>query len=175
MSRFLLGLAVLGYVITPIALSADEPEKSTSAHPAPTSLAPIYAKIIWPDDPAAPTSEMDRPIIESWITKSIENRNKSNFRAVTGWVPLALGPLDTTDLWDGRVDGARHACMVYADVFEREDGLIKMRLEGWLPGSVDFIAQIKDEPGSREVVPVTQATNKHGIPHVAIFIGLQAN
>jgi len=174
MTRFLLAVSVWSYVITSIALSADAPENPTSAHPAPANLAPIYVKIIWPVDPATPATEKDRPVIESWITKSIENRNKAKFRAATGWVPLALGPLDATVLWDGKLDGESWTCIVGADVFERKDGLIKMRIDGWSPGSTGLIAQLKDEPGSREVVPVPEAENKHGMPHVAIFIGLQA-
>ncbi len=178
-SCFLLSLAVFSYAIAPIARAADDPTKSTPAQPAPTNLAPIYVKIIWPDDPDAPAGEKDRPVIESWITKTIEdknigNRNQSNFRAVTGWMSLALGPLDTTELWDGTLDGKHCTCIVGADVFERKDGLIKVSIEGWAPVETDFMAQMKDEPGSRVVVPVPQAKNKHGVPHVAIFIGLQA-
>jgi len=177
MIRFLLAVTVLTYAITPIALSADEPGNVRPAQPAasrsaPANLAPIYIKIIWPDDPATPATENDQPNIESWITKSIEKRNKGNFRAVTGWVPLALGPFDATDLWDGRLDGAHCTCIVGADVFERRDGSMKIRINGWSPGGDHVIATLKDEPGSREVVPVTQAKKKHGVPHVAIFIGL---
>jgi len=169
MTRLLLAFTVWSYVITPIALSAGGPENRTSAQPAPANLAPVYVKIIWPDDPATPANEKDRPVIESWITKSIENRSKAKFRAVTGWVPV---PLDGTELWDGKLDGTTWTCIVYADVFERKDGLIKIRIDGWSPASTGLIAQIIDEPGSREVVPVLEVKNKHGMPHVAIFIGL---
>lgn len=174
MVRFLLAATVWSYVITPIALSADVPENRTSAQPAPANLAPVYVKIIWPDDPATPAIEKDRPVIESWITKSIENRDKADFTAVTAWVPLVEGPLEATELWDGKLDGGNPACHVVADVFERKDGLIKISFRGWTPSGAEATLTLKDEPGSREVVPVTQAKKKHGVPHVAIFIGLRA-
>lgn len=172
MFRLMLGLAVLSCVIAPIALSADQPHGSASTQSAPTSLAPIYVKIIWPDDPAVPASKKNRPVIESWITKSIVNRNKSNFRAVTGWVSLADGPFEATELWNGNVGAQCHACEVVADIFERKDGVVKINFRGWTPFGSEAILELKDEPGSREVVPVTQINNKHGMPHVAIFIGL---
>ncbi len=176
MARFLLAVTVLSYVITPIVLSADGPENRTSAQPAPTNLAPVYVKIIWPDDPATPANEKDRPVIESWITKSIENRNTANFRAVTGWVPLAGEPDEITDLWDENwgvelVKG-HPECFGHADIAERKDGWINISLIGWTLGG--FTTTLKDEPGSREVVPITQAKTEHGMPHIAIFIGLRA-
>jgi len=173
MTRFLLAVSVWSYVITSIALSADAPENPTSAHPAPANAAPVYVKIIWPVDPATSVIERDRPVIESWITKSIENRGQAKFRAVTGWVPLALGPLDATALWDGKLNGVHRACIVVADITERKDGWITITFRGWGPTGGEATAALKDEPGSREVVPVTEAETRHGMPHVAIFIGLQ--
>lgn len=172
MARFLLAVTVLSYVITSIALSADEPKKGASAQPAPAKLAPIYVKLIWPYDLATPAIEKDRPVIESWITKSIENRNEANFRAVTAWVPLAEDPFEGNVLWDGKLDGETSACHVVADVFERKDGLIKISFRGWTPYGSEATVTLKDEPGSREVVPVTQVLMKHGLPQVAIFIGV---
>ena len=193
MPRFFAGLvclAGLSYVITSIALPADGPEESASAQPAPANLAPVYVKIIWPDSPrsakrlptessksdgpATPAIEKDRPVVESWITRSIENRNKANFKAVTGWVPLALGPLDATELWDGKFDGGHATCIVDADIFERKGDSMKIMFSGWGPGGGETTVALKDEPGSREVVPITKARTKHGVAHVAIFIGLPA-
>ena len=172
MTRFLLVVTVLSYLITPITLSADEPEKSGTAQLAPSNLAPVFVKIIWPDDPTTPVIETNRPAIESWIIKNVDNRNKANFRAMTAWVPLVEEPFEVTDLWDGKLDGKYPACGVFADIVERKDGSIKISFSGWGPGGGEATVTLKDEPGSREVVPVTQATTKHGAPLVAIFIGL---
>ena len=173
MARFLLAVTVWSYVITPIALSADGPENRTSAPPAPANSAPVYVKIIWPVDPATPVIEKDRPVIESWIAKSIENGRQANFRAVTAWVPLVEESFEATTLWDGKLDGIERPCIVGADITERKDGRIKITFRGWTPGGAEATATLKDEPGSRGVVPVTQAKTTHGVPHVAILIGLQ--
>jgi len=177
MTRLLLAFTVWSYVITPIALSADGPESRTPALPVAANLAPVYVKIIWPDDPATPANEKDRPVIELWITKSIENRNTANFRAVSDWVPLAGEPDETTDLWDENwgvelVKG-HPECFGQSDVVERKDGRIKISFDGWTLGMPTTVT-LQDEPGSREVVAITPARTKHGVPHIAVFIGLRA-
>ena len=173
MTRFLLVATILSYTLTLIALAEDVPENPSSAEPAHANLNPVYVKILWPVDPAAPVLEGDRPVIESWIAKSIdEGRRQATFRAVTAWVPLVEDPFETTRLWDGRLDGVNHACIVGADMTERKDGKIKITFRGWNPGGVEATVTIKDEPGSREVAPITQNKTEHGVPHVAIFIGV---
>jgi len=164
MTRLLLAFTVWSYVITPIALSAGGPENRTPALPAPANAPPVYVKIIMPVDPAAPAIEKDRPVIESWISKSIENRHKANFRAVTAWVPLVEEePDEGMILWYG----AGSVCPVSEDITERKDGWIKISFQGWTPFGSQTTVTLKDEPGSREVVAVTQAERKHGVPHVA--------
>lgn len=173
MTRFLLVVTILSYTLTSMALSTDVPESSSAAQPARVNAAPIYVKIIWPVDPATPVIKRDQPVIESWIIKSIdEEQCQVNFRAVTAWVPLVEDPLEFTHLWDGKLDGVHRACMVGADMTERKDGRIKITFGGWDPGGAEATVVLQDEPGSREVVPVTQAKTEHGMPHVAIFIGL---
>lgn len=175
----MLAVTILSYAITPIVLSADgpgtdRPSQPAAASSAPTNLAPVYVKIIWPDDRAPTAIEKDRPVIESWIAKSIENGNEAKHTASTAWVPLVEEPLEATDLWDGKLDGRHPACAVWADVLERKDGWIKIGFRGWTPGGAEATLTLKDEPGSREVVPVAQVKTKHGAPHVAVFIGLNA-
>ena len=173
MPRFLLVVTILSYALTSIALSTDVPESSSAAQPAPANAGPVYVKIIWPVDPATPGIERDGPVIESWIAKDIvENGRQANFRAVTAWVPLVEDPFETTNLWDGKLDGVHRACMVGADMIERKDGRIKISFGWWGAGGQEATVTLKDEPGSREVVPVIQAKTKHGVPHVAIFIGV---
>jgi len=171
-NRFLLALSFWSYVITPVALSADGPVNNTTTQPVAENRGSVYVKIIGPVDPAAPVVARDQPVIESWITKSIEHRGQGKFNAVTRWVPLVDEPYEGEILWSGAIDGKAHACRVYADITERKDGWIKISFRGWDPFGSQATATLKDEPGSREVVPVTQAKTKHGIPHVAIFIGL---
>ena len=174
MARFLLAVTVWSSVITPLALSADGPENGTPAPPAPAKLAPIYVKLISPFDPNT-VIEMDQPVIESWITKSIEKRHQANSGAVTAWVPLVIDdPLEGTDVWNGAYSGLARSCPVGADITERKDGTIKIEFRGWSPGGAEAKVTLKDEPGTREVIPVPQAETKHGVPHVAIFIGLPA-
>src|SRR5688572_20937941 len=81
MTRFLLAVTVWSYVITPIALFADDPENCASAPHASAKSAPVYVKILLPNDPAPRVVEKDSTVVEAWITKSIENRNKANFTA----------------------------------------------------------------------------------------------
>lgn len=170
MTRFLLAATVLSYMLTPLVLAADAAEDPSSSQPAPANAAPIYVKILWPVDPAAPVTENDHRVIESWIVKSIENRHQANFRAVIAWVPLVGEPFEYTDLWE---DGTHGVCNVQADISERKDGWIKIAIHGGTPVGGTTTVTLKDEPGSREVAPITQAeTAKHGMPHVAIFIGL---
>lgn len=167
MTRFVLAMTILSGALIPIALSADGPEKSSSSKPVPVNAAPIYVKILMPDGRAAPVVEGDSTV-ESWIIQSIdEEQRQANLRAVTGWVRLAEGPFESRKLWrGGRVDGAIQ-CPVSADMVERKDGWIKIPLQGWRA-----TVTLQDEPGSRVVVPVTEAKMKHGVPHVAVFIGL---
>lgn len=172
MTRFLLTVTILSCALIPIALAADPPEIPSSSTPASAKAGSIYVKIIWPVDPATPEIGTDRPVIESWITKSIEHQHKGNFRAVTGWVPLIEDPFEVTDLWDGKLDGMQLVCEAGADMIERKDGWIKISFLGLTPGVAPSVVTLQDEPGSREVVPVTEAKMKHGMPHVAIFIGL---
>ena len=171
MTRFMLAMTILSCAITPVALVADLPENSSAVEPAQAKAVPIYVKIIWPVDPATPVIERDSPVIESWVAKSIVgNEGHATSRAVTGWVQLVEVPFESTELWDGRLDGVRHTCHAHADISERKDGLITIDVYEGTGGKTTVT--LKDEPGSREVVPVTQVKTKHGVPHVAIFIGL---
>lgn len=173
MSRFLLAVTVLSCILTPLVPAADVAEDPSSSQPAPAKAGPIYVKILWPVDPAAPVIENDHRVIESWIVKSIENRHKANFRAVTAWVPLVEEPFEHTHLWDGTLDGKSGVCVVFAGITERKDGWIKITIHGGTPVGGTTTVTLKDEPGSREVAPITQAeTAKREMPHVAVFIGL---
>ena len=171
MTRFLLAATIFCFSLAPVAGSAEVPKKAAPQNPMPSKAAPVYVKIIWPVDPAVRAKLKDPPVIESWITKSIENPLKAKLVAVTEWVPLVEERFENGQLWDGILDGVHHACIVSADEFERKDGKIKIVFRGWGPGGGDVNVSLNDESGSREVVPVTVAKTKFGMPHVAVFVG----
>ena len=172
MTRFLLAVAILSCAITPLALVADLPENSSAAQPASASLNGVYVKMLLPDAPAAPAVQGDS-IVESWIFQSIDKEQRqANHRAVTGWVRVVNEPFEGTPVWPGGVLDGVSLCHVGADLYERKDGQIKIEFHGWTPVGPIIKVALPDEPGSRVVVPVTQAKFKHGIPHIAIFVGV---
>ena len=174
MTRFLLVVTILSCTITSIALSTDVPENSSTAKPVPANLNPVYVKMILPVDRANAVVVGDQPVVESWIVKSIdETPGQANFRAVSGWVRLDEDPdpFETTELWSGGLKGVVTTCHFQGDIIERKDGWIKIDVYGGL-GADRITVVLPDEPGSREVDPMTQALTKHGVLHVAIFIGL---
>ena len=171
MTRFMLAATILSGALIPIALSADGPENSSSK-PVPVNAAPIYVKMLLPDDPAAPVVKGDSTV-ESWIIQSIDKEQRqANHRAVTGWVRVVTDPFEGTPVWPGGVLDGVSLCHVGADLYERKDGQIKIEFHGWTPVGPIIKVALPDEPGSRVVVPVTQAKFKHGIPHIAIFVGV---
>ena len=165
MTRFLLAVAILSCAITPLALVADLPENSSAAQPASASLNGVYVKMLLPDAPAAPAVQGDS-IVESWIIQSIDEEQRANSRAVTGWVRLDDEPFESTPVWPGGRRGGALRCKVDADILERKDGCVKIDFQGMIE------VTLPDEPGSREVAPITQNKTEHGVPHVAIFIGV---
>jgi hypothetical protein len=172
MTRFMLAATALSFALTSIAQAPHVPENSRSAQPASVNLNGVYVKMLLPDAPAAPVVEGDSTI-ESWIIQSIdEDRRQANYRAVTGWVRLVNDPFEGTPVWPGGTLDGVGLCSVDADIYERKGGWIKIEFRGWSPGGAMTKATLQDAPGSRVVVPVTQAKLKHGMPHLAIFIGL---
>jgi hypothetical protein len=173
MTRFVLAATILSCALTSMALSADAPEIPSSLKPASVNLSPVYVKMLLPDDPAAPVVEGDSTVIESWIIKGIdEEQRQANFKAVTGWVRLVNEPFEGTPVWPGGTLDGVGLCSVDADIFERKDGRIKIEFHGWTPVGPMTQVTLQDEPGSRVVVPVTQAKMKHGVPHIAVFISV---
>ncbi len=166
-------VAVFGFALVQVAQPADAPKNTVPAQPAPAKAAAVYVKIVWPVDPATLVVDKDRPGIESWIVKSVDGVRKADLAAVTGWVLLEEKRGEATSVWDGKLDESIIACRVSAHLSERKDGKIKIVLSGWGPDGSEVTMVINDEPGSREVTPATEAKTKLGIPHVAIFIGLQ--
>ena len=174
MTRSMLAVTIVCFAFVSVARPTDVSKSATSPKLTPAKAAPLYVKIIWPVDPATPGIEKDRPVVESWIAKNIKNWLQGGFTAATGWVPLVENRNEATAVWDGKLDGKDYACAVSADITERKDGRIKILLKGWGPDGGEVTVVLDDEPGSREVVPVTDAKTRQGIPYVAIFIGLQA-
>lgn len=163
MTRFVLATTAVYFTFAALAGPAGAPALG--------KVHPVYVKIIWPVDPADPLVNKKGPIVESWIAKSIKDRPQVSYRAVTAWVPLVELPCEPTDVWDGKVDDTEQVCAVVADIVERKEGKITIVLRGWGPGGGRVAVTLDDEPGSREVAPVTDAKTELGIPHVAIMIG----
>lgn len=128
----------------------------------------VYVKAIMPADPV--DGDKDRPVVESWIAEELKKRGQATFSAVTGWVPLDLGFLEATDVWDG-VLGDQSFCRVGADIERGKGPIITIHLSGWSPGGAFLDIQLKDEPGNRAIVAVKDMKSEKGMPYVAVLIG----
>lgn len=131
----------------------------------------VYAKIILP---VKSLREGPHPSVESWISKKLIKRGKSNFRAVTRWVRLAeIGEKDT-DVWNAIVDGKGWGCPVVGRVVERtKDGRVKVELLGWSPGGAKIKGQtLAAEIGRRRIAVVdTGKRDDSRIAYIALFVG----
>jgi hypothetical protein len=165
MTRQLLVLIVSTLILVPNAPKAEEPTPKKAAQP---RLNQVYVKVIMPADPA--DRDKDRPIVESWIAEALKKRGQARFTAVTGWVPLDLSPLESTDVWDGEL-GKQSYCPVGADIERAKGPIIKVHLSGWSPGGAFLIVPLKDEPGSRVIAAVKDLKSEQGMPYVAVLIG----
>lgn len=170
MTRFVLAFAVLNFALPQAIQPAEVPKAAAASKPEPSSGAPVYIKFLWPIDLNKDNDE-GRPKVESWVSKGIEKQFKAKLIAVNEWVPLVEKRYETTDIWDGKLDGKECACRVYAVIDERKGGQIKIVVRGWSPDASEVTLALEDEPGSRMVVPVRKDEAERGVPHVAVFIG----
>ncbi len=165
---FLASIAVVSALA--VGSSAGKAQESPPQKGALPKSNQVYVKIILPTDPA--TRDKDRPVVESWIAEQLKKRGQSKFTAATAWVPLAVKGDESKRVWNGSLDGKQWACPVAGHIFERADGRIKVRLDGWAPFSgVGVTVSLPDEPGSREIAAVERATTEPGLPYVAVLIG----
>ena len=165
MTRQQFVLIVSMLILVPCALNAVEPTPKKAAQP---RLNQVYVKVIMPADPA--DRDKDRPVVESWIAEDLKKLGQAKFTAVTGWVPLNLSPLESTDVWNGEL-GKQSYCPVGADIERAKGPIIKVHLSGWSPGGAFLIVPLKDEPGSRVIAAVKDIKSEQGMPYVAAFIG----
>jgi hypothetical protein len=175
---FLASIAVVrALAVVPYAGETQKPTPKKGALPQSNQ---VYVKIILPIDPAK--RDKDLPVVESWIAEELKKRGQKKFTAATVWVPLPLAlepPLlkwfESTEVWDGRLDGKTWGCPVDGNIIERADGRIKVRLRGWGPGGDRVTDSLTDEPGSREIAagehldPETE--QRRPFAHVAVLIG----
>ena len=158
-------LALIAVVFSAGALLPVKAQKATPEKGALPKLNRVYVKIILPADPAA--RDKDRPVVESWIAEQIKKRGESKFTAATAWVLLVeTGKKveDPTLVWDG-------GCRVHGQIVERQDGRIKVFLDGWGPDPAGVTILLADEPGSREIAAAEQDKTEQGMPYVAVLIG----
>jgi hypothetical protein len=165
---FLASIAVVSALaVVPYAVKGQKPTPEKGALPKSNQ---VYVKIILPTDPA--TRDKDRPVVESWIAEQLKKRGQSKFTAVTGWVPLTVKRLESTEVWDGGLDGKAWGCPVAGQITERADGRIKVLLDGWSPAAGRGVTvSLTDEPGSREIAAVERIKTEQGLPYVAVLIG----
>ena len=150
--------------LVPSASNAMEPTPKNDDQP---RLNQVYIKVIMPADPA--DSDKDRLIVESWIAADLKKRGQATFTAVTGWVPLDLSPLASTNVWDG-ILGNQSYCPVGADIERAKGNIVKINLSGWSPGGAFLNVPIKDEAGSRAIAAVKDLKSEQGMPYVAVLI-----
>jgi hypothetical protein len=161
-----LALIVSALSVFFFAVKAQEPASKKAAQPKANQ---VYVKIIWPTAPAG--RDKDRPVVESWIAEQLKKGGQSKFTAATGWVPLVGKWDESTRVWDGKLDGQQHNCLVAGDIPERADGRIKVLIGGWTPGYAEVTVSLTDEPGSRAIAAVEQARTGQGLPYVAVLVG----
>jgi len=165
MNRQLWVLIVSTLVTVPCAVRAEEPTPGEAIQPKSNQ---VLVKIIMPTAPA--DHDQDPQVVESWIAENLKKLGQAKFTAVTGWVPLNLSPLESTDVWNG-VLGERSYCPVGADIERGKDSNIKVHLSGWSPGGAFLTVPLRDEPGSRVIAAVKELQSEQGMPYVAVLIG----
>ena len=159
MNRQSLVLLVSMLILIPCELSAVEPTPKRAAQP---RLNQVYVKVIMPADPA--DRDVDLPDVEAWIAEDLNKLGQTKFTAVTGWVPLNLAPLETTDVWNGEL-GKHSYCPVSADIERAKAPILKIHLSGWSPGGAFSHVSLKDEPGSRVIAAVKDLKSERGMPY----------
>lgn len=115
---------MLGLQPLPV-IGADQPRASVSKPPA------VYVKIILP---MKARHEGKKPVVEPWLVKKLQKLSKGEFRAVTGWVRLAEGRFECTDVMDSGVDGEWKGCPVGGEAVRSSKGVLTVSLTGWSPG-----------------------------------------
>lgn len=175
MNRQLLFLIACSLFLVPCAVKAQdatlkkaqEPTTKKAGHP---NFNQVYVKIIMPTAPA--DGDKDLPIVESWVAEDLRKLGRAKCTAVTGWVPLDLSPLESTEVWDGkRKLGESHIGPAAADIERTKGPIIKVHVGGWCPSAASVIVSLRDEPGSRAIAPVKDLALKEGKPYVAVLIG----
>ena len=155
-----------------VALALFVPAQSSFANDQPSSTTyAVYAKIILP---VKPPRDGSHPIVESWISKNLHKRGRSELRAVTQWVRLAEKGEKITRVWNATIDGKGWGCPVAGRIVERtKDGKVKVELLGWSPVGAEIKGQtLEAEIGSRRIAVVdTGEGNDSGIAYDALYVG----
>jgi hypothetical protein len=159
--------------IAVVSALAVVPYAGNAQKPTPEKVLPksnqVYVKIILPIDPA--TRDKDRSVVESWIAEQLKMRGQTKFTAATGWVPIAEKRFESTLVWNGRLDDKQWNCPVLGSTPKRDEGRIRVFVDGWIASGTEVTVSLKDEPGSREIAAVERAKTEQGLPYVAVLIG----
>ena len=130
----------------------------------------VYAKIILPIEAG---NNQSFPKVESWISKNLNKRGKTNCRAVTDWIRLPEKGDDVIEAWDALVDNKTWGCPVsYRAVDRSGNGKIKVELHGFAPASPDIKGQtIDSEIGYRGIAVVDTGSADNSIAYIALLVG----
>ncbi len=115
--------ALMGMQARPV-IAAKKPAASDSKPPA------VYVKIVLPKK-ARPDGK--KPVVEPWLVKKLQKLSKGEFRAITGWVRLAEGRFESTNVMDSGVEGEWKGCPVGGEVVRSSKGVLTVSLTGWSP------------------------------------------
>lgn len=168
--------------ITASELLAQMPTKGAIAR---QQFNQVFVKVVVPVTERTP--KQDGPVIESWVSKQLEEAGESEYFAVTNWVPVCDGLLANDEvnnhIWNGELFGRTtgNFCPVGGDLPERKDGRVVVFVNGWDPGGGhEARVELVDEPGTRTVEPVLPSSAKRDrtridgvkpIAYVVILIG----
>ena len=170
-------------VLHPLTSFAAEP---SAQNPTPESIArrqfnQVFVKVIMPV--TAHTPRQDGPRVEAWVAEELKQLGKSEYFAVTNWVPvcddLLAGDIVDNQVWDGSLANASF-CPVGGDLPERHNGRVVLSVIGWSPGGVEARVTLADEPGTRAVEPALSRSSggekrlvqgEKPMAYVAVLIG----
>lgn len=137
----------------------------------------IFVKVMLPEDgadhartggtdqaanQAAKQLSPDDLCVEQWIRQTLKKQRQTQLRAMTQWVRLPPGELDSTPVWDATVDGRHWGCPVGGAHQILPNGRCQVELTGWTPVGAQLRGNvIPMEPGCRTIAKVGF---EHGSP-----------
>ena len=131
-------------------------ELDVQAMPAVTNS--IYVKVYLPQKPQADNKRH----IESWVSKQLSKQGIMHVAAMTDWIKLPEGGLDSVPVWNGNLSEGSPNCPVECSPVELlSNGQIKIRLTGWGPiAPIITNNTLTPDSGNRRLAVVNLGTHK---------------